>query len=63
MRVLISATEIAARVDALAAEMMRSIPPDFVIVGLLKGAVVFVADIVRALDRPGARMSLRQRWV
>ena len=55
MRVLFSAVEIAARVDALAAEIARAIPADFVMVGLLKGAAVFVADLVRALDRAGAR--------
>jgi len=55
MRVLFSAAEIAARVDALAGEIARTIPAEFVIVGLLKGAAVFVADLVRALDRAGAR--------
>jgi hypoxanthine phosphoribosyltransferase len=55
LRVLFSAAEIAARVDALAAEIARTILPDFVMVGLLKGAAVFLADLVRALDRAGAR--------
>jgi hypoxanthine phosphoribosyltransferase len=55
MRVLFSAVEIAARVDSLAAEIARTIPDDFVIIGLLKGGAVFVADLVRALDRAGAR--------
>jgi hypoxanthine phosphoribosyltransferase len=54
MRVLFSAAEIAVRVDALAAEIARTLPADFVVVGLLKGAVVFVADLARALDRSGA---------
>jgi hypoxanthine phosphoribosyltransferase len=55
IRVLFSAAEIAARIDLLAAEIARTIPDDFVMVGLLKGAVVFVADLARALDRAGAR--------
>ena len=55
MRVIFCAAEIAARVDALAAEIVRTIPAEFVIVALLKGAAVFVADLVRALDRAGAR--------
>jgi hypoxanthine phosphoribosyltransferase len=55
IRSLIGAGEIAARVAALAAEIVRTIPGDFVVVGLLKGAAVFVADLVRALDRAGAR--------
>jgi len=55
MRVLFSAAEIAARVDSLAAAIAGTIPDDFVMVGLLKGAVVFVADLARALDRAGAQ--------
>ena len=58
MRVLFSAAEIAARVDALAGEIARTIPAEFVIVGQLKGAAVFVADLVRALDRDGARREI-----
>ena len=54
MRVLFSAAEIAARVDALATEIARTLPADFVMVGLLKGAWVFVADLARALERAGA---------
>ena len=44
VRVLFTAAEIAARVDALVAKIVRTIPNDFVMVGLLKGAAVFVAD-------------------
>ena len=55
MRVLFSAAEIAARVDTLAGEIAHTLPADFVMVGLLKGATVFVADLARALDRAGAR--------
>ena len=55
LRVLFSAAEIAARVDSLAAAIAGTIPDDFVMVGLLKGAVVFVADLARALDRAGAQ--------
>jgi len=58
IRVLFSAAEINARVDALAAEIARTIPRDFVMVGLLKGAVVFVAALARALDRAGARLEI-----
>jgi hypoxanthine phosphoribosyltransferase len=55
MRVLLSETEIGGRVAALAGEIVQTVPPDFTIVGLLKGAAVFVADLMRALDRAGAR--------
>src|SRR5215469_9874122 len=36
-------------------EIARTLPADFVMVGLLKGACVFVADLARALDRAGSR--------
>ena len=54
IRTLFSEAEIAARVGTLAAEIARTIPGDFVMVGLLKGAALFVADLARALDRVGA---------
>jgi hypoxanthine-guanine phosphoribosyltransferase len=49
LRVLFSAAEIAVRVDALAVRIARTVPADFVMVGLLKSAAVFVADLARAL--------------
>jgi hypoxanthine phosphoribosyltransferase len=54
IRTLISEAEIAARVEALAAEIANRTSGDFVIVGLLKGAAMFVADLVRALYQAGA---------
>ncbi len=54
LRMLLSETEIAARVEALASEIVQTIPGDFVMIGLLKGAAIFVADLARALDRAGA---------
>jgi hypoxanthine phosphoribosyltransferase len=54
LRVLFSAAEIAARVDTLGGEIAHTLPADFVMVGLLKGAWVFVADLARALERAGA---------
>lgn len=44
---------IARRVDEMAGEIARKLPPDFVIVALLKGSFVFLADLVRALGRVG----------
>jgi hypoxanthine phosphoribosyltransferase len=55
MRLLFSEAEIGGRVAALAGEIVRTIPGEFTMVGLLKGAAVFVADLARALDRAGAR--------
>ena len=46
--------QIARRVEALARDIAGTIPGEFVIVGLLKGSFVFVADLVRALYRVGA---------
>jgi hypoxanthine phosphoribosyltransferase len=63
LRVLISAAEIAERVNALAAEIARTIPADFVVVGLLKSAAIFVADLVRALDRSGVRPGIEFMWL
>ena len=53
MRVLFDAPTIAARVDALAAEISARTPSDLLLVGVLKGAFVFVADLARALHRAG----------
>ncbi len=53
IRTLFSEAEIAARVETLAVEIARTIPGDFVMVGLLKGAAMFLADLARALDRAG----------
>jgi len=46
---------IAARVTGLAQEISPVMPEAFTVVGLLKGSFVFVADLVRALDRAGRR--------
>ena len=50
---LVEASVIAARVDALAAHIATILPASFTLVSLLKGAFVFTADLVRALDRQG----------
>ena len=58
MRILSTAVEIAARIEALAVEIARTVPAYFVAVGLLKGATVSVADLARALDRASARSEI-----
>ncbi len=45
--------EIRARVEELAEEIARALPEDFMILGLLKGSFVFIADLARALYRRG----------
>ena len=51
---LFDESAIARRVDAMAAEITARLPNEFLIVGLLKGSFVFVADLLRALNRSGA---------
>ena len=51
--VLFSEQEIAARVEALAAEIAQDHQGDLLIVVILKGSFVFAADLLRALDRSG----------
>lgn len=45
--------EIAQRVRELAQEIATHLPDDFVIVALLKGSFIFVADLVRTLHEAG----------
>lgn len=54
MRILHDEAAIAARVDAIAAEIRRDLPGDFLMAPVLTGAFVFAADLVRALWRKGA---------
>ena len=53
LRVLHDERAIAERVAALAGRVAAAAPTDLLLVGVLKGAFVFVADLVRALDRLG----------
>lgn len=60
---LFSAEAIALRVDELAAEIAAGLPPEahaegLVAVGPLKGCVVFLVDLVRALSRHLPRVEL-----
>ena len=50
---LIAADEIAVRVATLADEISRKLPPDLMIVSLLRGSFVFTADLIRALHTLG----------
>ncbi|MFQ5953874.1 MAG: hypoxanthine phosphoribosyltransferase [Kiloniellales bacterium] len=53
VRKLFDETEIARRVAELAREVAEAMPPDLVLVGILKGSFVFMGDLIRALDREG----------
>lgn len=46
---------IARRVKEMAREISEEMPRDFVVVGLMVGSFVFVADLVRELSRLGCR--------
>lgn len=52
---LFSEQQITQRVAELADEIAAEMPRDFVVVGLMVGSFVFVADLVRALSRLGCR--------
>ncbi len=54
VQTLFTADRVAARVDEMAGEIKRAMPAEFTLVGILTGSFVFVADLVRALDREGA---------
>jgi hypoxanthine phosphoribosyltransferase len=54
-RELISPAKIAARVAELGAEITRAYadhPEDLVLVGVMKGSILFLADLVRHIDLP-----------
>src|ERR687895_1661840 len=51
---LFEEAEIHRRVDELAVAIAAALGPDFVVIGVLKGSFVFLADLVRALHRSGA---------
>ena len=48
-----SANEIADRIDVLAAKIAAEISGHLTVIGVLKGSFIFLADLVRALDRAG----------
>ena len=52
--VLFDEQAIARRIEELAREIVDDLGADFVVVGLLKGSFVFVADLMRALHGAGA---------
>lgn len=52
---LFAEDQIAQRIEKLSREITDTVSGEFTIVGLLKGCFIFVADLIRALDRAGAR--------
>lgn len=58
MRTLIEAPQIADRLESLARSITAEMPPDFLMLVMMNGAMVFGADLMRALWREGARPRL-----
>jgi hypoxanthine phosphoribosyltransferase len=56
--VLYTAQEIKERVEAMAGDIARSMPNEFVIVSLLRGSFMFTADLVRELYAVGVHPML-----
>ncbi len=53
IRVLISETQIAERVQQLASEIAASAPRKLLVIPVLKGSFMFAADLIRAMHRAG----------
>jgi len=53
-RILLDRAGLAARVERLAGEIQAEHPDGVVLVGVLKGSLLFLSDLARALDRVGA---------
>lgn len=54
MRILHSEKAVADRIDAIAADIVKTFGGDFLMAPVLTGAFVFAADLLRALNRLGA---------
>jgi hypoxanthine phosphoribosyltransferase len=52
-RILLDRAGLAARVERLAGEIQAEHPDGVVLVGVLKGSLLFLSDLARALDRVG----------
>lgn len=61
--VLIGETEIAQRIEALAAQIAPRIDDETVVVCLLTGGIWFAADITRALARQGRTVRFDALWL
>ncbi|MEO0694488.1 MAG: phosphoribosyltransferase family protein [Pseudomonadota bacterium] len=53
MDTLYSEADIAARIDAIATDIVKDLPKDFLMAPVLTGAFIFAADLIRALHRLG----------
>jgi hypoxanthine phosphoribosyltransferase len=62
-RVLLSAEEIAARVDELAEGFAAEVDDNWTVVALLQGAIPFAADLMRAIERRGRHPIYDSLWL
>src|SRR5262245_48633106 len=53
IEILFGEAEIAARVRGMAQDIVRDLPKNVMIVGLLRGSFVFIADLIRAMYHAG----------
>jgi len=60
---LLSETEIATRLEALAERMAPRLTPETVAVCLLTGGIWFAADLTRALSRKGLDLAFDSLWL
>ncbi len=63
MRVLLSAEEIAARVDKLAEGFAAHVDDGWTVVALLQGAIPFAADLMRAIETRGRHPIYDSLWL
>lgn len=63
LRVLLTAEDIAARVDAMAADLGQHVDDDWTVVALLQGAIPFAADLMRALATRGKHPIYDSLWL
>jgi hypoxanthine phosphoribosyltransferase len=63
LRILLTAEEIAARVDALAESFAAQVDDGWTIVALLQGAIPFAADLMRAIERRGRHPIYDSLWL
>lgn len=63
LRILLTAQDIAARVDALAQTLAPDMGDDWTVVALLQGAIPFAADLMRALEARGVHPIYDSLWL
>jgi hypoxanthine phosphoribosyltransferase len=52
LRVLVPAEKIKARIEELGQQISQEYPGPIILIGILKGAFIFMSDLARVIDRP-----------